>query len=126
MEKKAKTGKVELEPVTKIKGAFLAKVHGKRAVVCFHERNRTKAQARFKSITLRPARIKAAQSLAKGRNLPLFFGVQVRVGSKGDSGWLATSELFRKHKQGQMDFSLSESARKAYAGNVRFAVGKTA
>src|SRR5712691_8745524 len=113
MENKAKPGKVELEPMAEIKGAFLANVRGKRAVVCFHERNRAKAQGRFNSVTLRPARIKAAQSLAKTHNLPLFFGVQVRVRNKWDSGWLATPELFRKHKLGQTDFSLSESARKA-------------
>jgi hypothetical protein len=126
MEKKVKTGKLELEPVAEVKGAFIANVRGKHAVVCFHERNRAKAEDRFKSVTLRAARIKAAQSLAKTQNLPLFFAVQVRVRNKWDGGWLTTPELFRKHKLGRMDFSLSESARKAYAGNVRFAVGKTA
>jgi hypothetical protein len=126
MQKKQTSCKVKLESVAEIKGAFLANMGGKRAVVCFHERNRAKAEDRFKSITLRAARIKAAQSLAKTQKLPLFFGVQVRVRNKLHGGWLATPELFRKHKQGQMDFSLSESARKAYVGNVRFAVGKTA
>ena len=49
MEKKIKPAKLELEPVAEINGAFLANVRGKRAVVCFHERNREKAEDRFKS-----------------------------------------------------------------------------
>lgn len=71
MEKKQKTEKAEtqapavpdkpeqeisLEPVAEIKGAFIAKVAGKHVVVCFHERNRGNAEARFNSVTAAPER----------------------------------------------------------------------
>ncbi len=121
-----------LQPVADINGAFFGTLAGKKIVVCFHERKRAKVQDRFNSITLRTARIKAAQAIAKTESLPLFLGVQVRVGTRWDNGWLVSPELFRKFKQGASDFSLSEKAREAYVAakaavpGVRFTVTKAA
>ena len=121
-----------LQPVPDTNGAFFGTLAGKKIVVCLHERNRAKAEDRFNSVTLRTARIKAAQAIAKTQKLPLFFAVQVRVRNKWNSGWLTTPELFRRHKQGESDFNLSAKAREAYVAakaavpGVRFTITKAA
>lgn len=118
-----------LEP-TETKGVFFAKVTAGRVVVAFAERNRSKADFKLYSVTFPEARMKAAKATAKETGLPLFMGLCVRVAGKWSSGWLVSFAAFSKNKQGEADFSLTESAREAYAADkdsllaVRFEIAK--
>ncbi len=104
---------ITLTPVPESR-AYTATVHGKKVVVIFTERNRAKADARYNSVTVRTANIEDGKKAAKDLELPLYYGVQVRVAGKWDQGYLVTPELFKAQKQGEADFSLGIGAVHAY------------
>lgn len=124
-----KKNTLELRPVPDSK-AFTAAVHGQRAVVCFYERNRAAAADRFDSVAINEAVWKDARKLAKIESLPLFVGLQIRVGGKLDSGYLVPLATFTKFKLRECDMGLGKAARTAYAEDkkcildVRFVITK--
>ena len=120
---------IELRPVAESL-AHMATIRGRRAVVCFYQRNREKAANRFYSVTIREAVLADARKLAKAESLPLYIGVEVRVAGKLDQGWLLTEGIFKAHKRGVTDMMLTPIARAAYAVDpaskcgVRFEIAK--
>jgi hypothetical protein len=104
---------LELRPVDGVK-AHTALVHGRKAVVAFQERNRAEASHRFDGVALSTARMEACKKLAKTESLPLYVGLQVRVGGKLDQGYLVTYDLWHKLTNDAGDFLLNNPARLAY------------
>jgi hypothetical protein len=126
-----KKNTLELRPVPDSK-TYTAAVRGQRAVVCFYERNRAEAAHRFDSVAINEAVWKDARKLAKNESLPLFVGLQIRVGGKLDSGYLVPLATFTKFKLRECDMGLGKAARTAYAEDaasmigVRFVIAKAA
>jgi len=122
---------IELRPVADSL-AYTAHIKGRRAVVCFYQRNREKAANRFYSVTIREAVLADARKLAKAESLPLYIGVEVRVAGKLDQGWLLTEETYKAQKRNNTDMMLTPIARAAYAADlaskcgVKFEIAKEA
>ncbi|HZU32605.1 MAG TPA: hypothetical protein VFB79_15920 [Candidatus Angelobacter sp.] len=111
------TTTIELHP-TEDRGVFTAKVSGKRAVVCFTARDRANADKRLISVTIAPARLKAASTTAHKESLPLLVAVAVTVKGRWSSGWIVPLELFKKQAVSRSDFAFSATARIAYAASA--------
>lgn len=105
---------IELHP-TEDRGVFTAKVSGKRTVICFTARDRASADKRLVSVTIAPARLKAASAAAHKDSLPVLVAVAVTVKGRWNSGWILPLDLFKKEAVSKSDFALSASARAAYA-----------
>ena len=118
---------LELKTVDGVK-AHTALVRGRKAVVAFQERNRAEASHRFDGVALSTARMEACKKLAKAESLPLYVGLQVRVGGKLDSGYLINYEIWKKLTNPAGDFILSTPARLAYQEGgmvgVKFEIAK--
>jgi hypothetical protein len=110
------THTIELQP-TDDRGVFTAKISGKRAVVCFTARDRSSADKALVSVTIAPARLKAANTAGNKESLPVIIAVAVTVKGRWSSGWILPLELFKKQATSQSDFALSASARTAYAAD---------
>lgn len=110
------TTTVELHP-TEDRGVFTAKIGGKRAVVCFTARDRSSADKALVSVTIAPARLKAASTAGNKESLPVMIAVAVTVKGRWSSGWILPLELFKKQATSQSDFALSASARTTYAAD---------
>jgi hypothetical protein len=113
-EKPAHT--IELNPADQ-RGIYTAKISGKRVAVCFTARDRASADKRLVSVTIAPARLKAATTAGNKESLPVMIAVAVTVKGRWSSGWILPLELFKKQATSQSDFALSASARTAYAAN---------
>lgn len=110
------TTTIELHP-TEDRGVYVAKISGKRAVVCFTARDRSSADKALVSVTIAPARLKAASSAGNKESVPVMIAVAVTVKGRWSSGWILPLELFKKQATSQSDFALSASARTAYAAD---------
>lgn len=112
---------IELKAVPDTK-VFTATVHGRKAVIVFQERNRSKADFRYNAITITETRLADASKVAKELNAPYYIGVQVRVGGKWDGGWLVPAPLYKQFRSGN-DFILKPNARAAYAADKSSVLG---
>lgn len=101
---------------TETRGIFTADISGAPAVVVLTTRDREKVGAVNTTICISPARIMAAQKLAHDTG-ELYVAVVVSVRREYKQSWAVTYDLFKKYKQGDSNFSLTETARKAYAGD---------
>jgi hypothetical protein len=119
-EKPAHT--IELNP-TEDRGVFSAKISGKRAVVCFTARDRSSPDKALVSVTIAPARLKAASAAGNKESLPVMIAVAVTVKGRWSSGWILPLELFKKQAVSKSDFALSASARTAYAASAEALTG---
>ncbi len=107
------TTTIELLP-TEDRWLFVAKLAGKRAVVCYTARDRCSADKRLISVTIAPARLKAASAKGNKESLPVVVAVAVTIKGRWSSGWIVPLAVFKKHATSQSDFSLSVTARAAY------------
>lgn len=112
---------LDLKPVDGSK-VFMATVHGKKAVVVFQERNRSKADFRNNNVTMPESKLADGSKLAKESGAPIYVGLQVKVNGRWDSGWLIPAVLFKQHRRGK-DFSLTSDARAAYMADKSSVVG---
>jgi hypothetical protein len=112
---------LELKSVESYK-AFMATVHGKKAVVVFQERNRSKAELRNNPVTIPESRFADGSKLAKESGAPIYVGLQVKVAGRWDSGWLIPAVLFKQWRRKQ-DFVLTPDARAAYAADKSSVLG---
>jgi hypothetical protein len=110
------TTTIELNP-TNERGIFTAKISGKRTVVCFTARDRASADKALVSVTIAPARLKAASTTGNKESLPVLVAVAVTVKGRWSSGWILPLGLFKKQATSQSDFALSAAARTAYAAD---------
>jgi len=115
---------ITLNVIEGLRGIYHAIVGGKKSVVMLAQRNRAKAENKYESIRLSNRRLKAARELANTEKLPMIVAAEVRIQGRLSSSWVATPEQYRKHKVGALDFGLSEEARKAYQGDVKFQIRK--
>jgi hypothetical protein len=113
-EKPAHT--IELHP-TEDRGVYVAKISGKRAVVAFTARDRSSADKALISVTIAPARLKAASTTGNKESLPVMIAVAVTVKGRWSSGWILPLDLFKKQAVSKSDFALSATARTAYAAD---------
>jgi hypothetical protein len=113
-EKPAHT--IELNP-TDQRGIYTAKISGKRAMVCFTARDRSSADKALVSVTVAPARLRAASSAGNKESVPVMIAVAVTVKGRWSSGWILPLDLFKKQATSQSDFALSAAARTAYAAD---------
>ena len=112
---------VDLKPVDGSK-AFMATVHGKKAVVVFQERNRSKADFRNNPVTIPDSKFADGSKLAKESGAPIYVGLQVKVNGRWDAGYLIPAVLFKQWRRGQ-DFILTADARAAYASDKSSVLG---
>jgi hypothetical protein len=110
------TATIELHP-TEDRGVFTAKISGKRAMVCFTARDRSSADKALVSVTVAPARLRAASSAGNKESVQVMIAVAVTVKGRWSSGWILPLDLFKKQATSQSDFALSASARTAYAAS---------
>lgn len=113
----------QLKQVEGVKGAFTSVVHGRKAIVCFIERDRASAGKRFNSLTYGSSRIADAQKAAKAAGLPIFYGAQVKVNGRWNGGWLIRAEVAQIHVVAPQDFRLGSPARIAYAADSQSYAG---
>jgi hypothetical protein len=111
------TTTIELHP-TDDRGVFTAKIGGKRIVVCYTARDRAGADRRFVSVTITPARLKAANATGNTESLPVMVAIAVTVKGRWSSGWIVPLDLFKKQAVSKSDFALSAPARAAYAASA--------
>lgn len=102
---------------------YRAELNGKAIIVAFHTRNRAKESDQFKAITLREGRLDQATALAKTEKAAPYVAVEITVGEKWASGWLIPMALYRKFKQCETDFVLSQKARAAYTNAAEALTG---
>jgi len=112
---------LDLKPVDGSK-VFMATVHGKKAVVVFQERNRSKADFRYNAVTIPDSKFADASKAAKESGAPIYVGLQVKVNGRWDSGWLIPAVLFKQHRRGN-DFNLSADSRAAYMADKSSLLG---
>jgi hypothetical protein len=112
---------LELKSVEGYK-AFMATVHGKKAVVVFQERNRSKAELRNNPVTIPESRFADGSKLAKESGAPIYVGLQVKVAGRWDAGYLISAVLFKQWRRKQ-DFVLTPDARAAYASDKSSVLG---
>jgi hypothetical protein len=110
---------IKLEP-TASKGIFLATIAGRKSVVIYQARNRSKAEYKLNAVTVAASRLrKVGKVSAENGNAPIFVAVEISVAGRFNNSVLVSAETFKKIQTAHTDFPLGEKARAVFAADKK-------